>query len=526
MQRAFANSHHLTASPRSTSILIAALVACLMLALSVPARAQESTPATGASPEATPAATPAGATPTAATDQLGTVLMQHQFDQMPNAPMTVRLLRITLEPGAAVPMHNHPGIEFDLVEAGTLTARTDGTMTVNVDGAESETSDPQTLSAGSWAMYPTGTGMSFANEGEEPVVILSAVILSVGADTDSTITYTEGDPTDDDFEGVSFVVLGDGLIQQFPEGGATVIIDQLVVPAGQPVPAYSGVAMLSKASGTFAFAAGEGAVQVTRTATPQLQPNAIPGQEFTLADNDAAFFPAGYASIDRPDSADDLALIRLLIDPAGELTDAPATVAAFQPETATTETQPTGDGLGVGAIVAISEDGVNVRAEATTESDIVDSFPAGTQFELIGGPVEGEDYTWYQVRGVGDLADVEGWLVTDFMDVIEPAGELATGDQTVTDILAGITEPSTPAAETAPGEIGVGATVVSNVENLRLRPEPSTEGEAITALEIGTELEIIGGPEEAEDFTWYEVEVVADGTTGWVASEFIELPEE
>jgi hypothetical protein len=174
---------------------------------------------------------------------------------------------------------------------------------------------------------------------------------------------------------------------------------------------------------------------------------------------------------------------------------------------------------------------VNVRAEATTASDIVDSFPAGTQFELIDGPVEADGYTWYQVQGVGDLAGVQGWLVTDFMDVIEPApagGEQVTGDQTVTDILAGIAEPSTPAAGTptaAEGEFAVGDTVVTTVENLRLRPEPTTEGEPITTLPLGAELEIVGGPQEDGEFTWYEVEVVADGTTGWVASDFFEAAE-
>jgi uncharacterized protein YgiM (DUF1202 family) len=360
--------------------------------------------------------------------------------------------------------------------------------------------------------------MNLANESDEPLVLLSAVILSVGADTQSTITYTEGDPTDADFEGVSFVVLGDGLIQQFPEGGATVIIDELALAAGDPVPGYSGVAMLSKASGTLAFAAGEGMVQVTRTATPQLQPNAIPDQEFTLADNDAAFFPAGYAAIERPDSTDELSLVRLLIQPQGELAEAPATVTAIQAEQTTATGGPTsGDGIGIGAIVAVSEDGVNVRSEATTDSEIVDSFPAGTQFEIIGGPEEGESYTWYEVRGVGDLSDVEGWLVTDFMDVIEPA---PAGEQQASSGTEGATPPAaTPAAE---GEFATGDTVVTTVESLRIRSEPSTEGEAINTLPLGAELTIVGGPEEAEDYTWYEVEVTDTGATGWVASDFLE----
>ena len=501
MHRAFADTTHPTAGPRVTAVAIITALAVMLLALVPAAGAQD------ASPEASPAASPTAG---------GDVLIQYDVESMPNAPMTVRLLRITLEPGASVPMHTHPGLEFDYVESGTLTTRSDGASVVSVGGEQSETSEPQTLTAGDWVHYPSGVGMNLANEGDEPLVLLSAVVLSVGADTASTITYTEGDPTDTDFEGVSFVVLGDGLIQQFPQGGASVTIDELTVAAGEPVPGFAGAAMLSKASGTFAFAADSGMVQVTRTAEPKLQPNAIPGQEFTLADNDAAFFPAGYDDIARPDSTDELSLIRLLIQPTGELAESPASVTSIQAsETATATQETTGDGIGIGAIVALSEDGVNIRSEANTNSEIVDSFPAGTQFEIIGGPEQGESYTWWQVRGVGDLESVEGWLVTDFMDVIEPAaGGQAPSAPTATPSASG-----TPAAE---GEFRTGDTVTTTVEALNVRGEPSTNGEVVDQVYPGSAMEIVSGPREAENYSWYEVKVVDTGTTGWVASDFLE----
>ncbi len=505
MHRAFADPTHPTAGLRVTAVAIFTALAVLLLALAPAAGAQD------ASPEASPAASPSAD---------GNVLIQSDVETMPNAPMTVRLLRITLEPGASVPMHTHPGLEFDFVESGTLTTRSDGASVVSVGGQVSEATEPQTLTAGDWVHYPDGVGMNLANEGEEPLVMLSAVVLSVGSETQSTITYTEGDPTDDDFAGVSFVVLGDGLIQQFPQGGASISIDELTVGAGQPVPGFPGAALLSKASGTFAFAADEGSVQVTRTDDPKLQPNAIPGQEFTLAENDAAFFPSGYTDIARPDTTDDLGLIRLLIQPTGEFADGPASVTAIQASETTAETQETtGDGIGIGAIVALSEEGVNVRSEASTESEIVDSFSAGTQFEIIGGPEEGEGYTWWQVRGVGDLESVEGWLVTDFMDVIEPATGAQAPDEEPDDEDATPSTDATPAAE---GEFAEGDTVTTTVEALNVRSEPSTSSGAIATLDAGTELQIIGGPEEAEDYTWYEVDIPAIGDSGWVVADFIE----
>ncbi len=530
MHRALAIDSHRIAGGRTINVVVATLLFSLMLSIA-PAAAQDSTPPAPSAPAATPGATPsAGATPQAGVNELGEVLMSYDFDALPPAPMTVRMLRITLAPGASVPMHTHPGIEFDLIESGTLTAGTSDTAVISVEGQQSETSDTQSLAPGTWVMYPSGSGMSFTNEGEEDVVLLSAVVLSVADAEQSTITYTEGEPTEADFEGVSFVVLGDGLIQQFPDGPATVTIDRLTLGAGEAVPGSTGAALLSKASGALAFSADEGQVQVTRTATPQLQPNAIPGQEFTLNDNDAAFFPAGYDTIERPDSTAELTLLRLLIQPQGDLEGAAATVTAIPVEETATTDQPTTDsnGLGIGAVIALNADGVRVRIDATTSSDIVDSFPAGTQFEIIDGPVEGENYTWYQVRGVGDLEGVEGWLVTDFMDVIEPASGNAaqTSDgSSGTDEAEGTPTAAATAEATTGGEFSQGDTVVTTEENVRIRTEPSVNAEILTAVPAGTQLEILNGPEEAEEYTWYEVQVVGGDTTGWTAVDFLEASE-
>ncbi|MDQ4044670.1 MAG: SH3 domain-containing protein [Chloroflexota bacterium] len=538
MQRASATDIDHTISLRTLSIVLATLSVSLLLAIAPATQAQESSPVVDATPAASPEAV------AVETDMLGDVLMSYEFAEMPQAPMTARMLRITLAPGASVPMHTHPGIEFDYVESGTLTVATDGTIVTSIDGQQSETTETQTLPEGSWVMFPPETGMSLRNEGDEDVVLLSAVLLSVGNDVESTITYTEGEPTDADFEGVSFVVLGDGLIQQFPDGPATVAVDRLSVDAGEPVPGFGGVAMLSKESGSLAFEAIEGAVQVTRTDNPQLQPNAIPGQEFELNDNDAAFFSAGYETIQRPESQDELTLVRLLVLPEGDLAADPAVVTALATEAAATddeEATDTGDGLGVGAIVALNIDAVNIRAEATTDSEIVDTFPAGTQFEITGGPVEGEDYIWYPVQGVGDLSSVEGWLVTEFMDVIEPAPEVApqtdgdgssalqeeaTGTPAVADILEEVVETTETdgEAETA-DEVEIGATVQVTEDTVRVREEPNAGAFIINTYDTGTEMEVLDGPVQADGFSWYQVEVIETGVVGWTAVDFLEVVE-
>src|SRR5699024_618070 len=100
------------------------------------------------------------------------------------APMTVRMLRITVSPGGSTPMHTHPGPEFDLVESGTLTIRTDGDATITRDSGDTEqaTAEEQSLDPGDWIIYPAGTGMYYENTGDDDVTLLSAVLLPVGSD--------------------------------------------------------------------------------------------------------------------------------------------------------------------------------------------------------------------------------------------------------------------------------------------------------------------------------------------------------
>jgi quercetin dioxygenase-like cupin family protein len=261
-----------------------------------------------ASPEASPAATPA-----AAQQAQVTTLMGETFEEFPPAPMTVRMLRITLEPGASTPMHTHPGPEFDLIERGELTIRTEGDAPVTrADGTEEVSSGEDiVLGEGDWILFPAEVGMYYINEGDEPVELLSAVMLPVGTAYPQSITYTDGQPTSQDFVGVSFIVLGDGLIQDMPGAPVDVTVNSVVVPAGVDLPAFEGVTMHSAIDGNFSFIVEDGMVQVSRSELASLQPNAVTGEEFILEDGDAAFFPAGVEAASRADESGELELLTL-----------------------------------------------------------------------------------------------------------------------------------------------------------------------------------------------------------------------
>ena len=82
------------------TIAMAALASTLLLTPVVHAQT--------ASPEASPVAGVAEQAPAEITS-----LFSATVAEFPASPVSVRLLTMTLQPGASSPMHTHPGIEFD-----------------------------------------------------------------------------------------------------------------------------------------------------------------------------------------------------------------------------------------------------------------------------------------------------------------------------------------------------------------------------------------------------------------------------
>jgi hypothetical protein len=54
-----------------------------------------------------------------------------------------------------------------------------------------------------------------------------------------------------------------------------------------------------------------------------------------------------------------------------------------------------------------------------------------------------------------------------------------------------------------------------------VRATASASAEIVSEVELGDQLAIMGQPVEADSYRWYPVEVVANGTSGFVAQDFI-----
>ena len=90
--------------------------------------------------------------------------------------------------------------------------------------------------------------------------------------------------------------------------------------------------------------------------------------------------------------------------PPADTADEPAAEEPAADESAGTLTE--------GGQATISQEGVNMRADATTDSAVVSVLAAGTVVTITGGSHEGGDFVWWPVQ-LGD--GTTGWVVADFL---------------------------------------------------------------------------------------------------------------
>jgi mannose-6-phosphate isomerase-like protein (cupin superfamily) len=402
-----------------------------------------------------------GSVPAAQDEQAASAFIDVALEsgEYPVAPAFVRLLRMTLEPGASSPLHTHPGPEIAVVERGTLTAQVGGPAELIVAGEAQGEGTPTAgelapvdsefeMTAGDQLIYLPQTPMTFRNGGSDAVSILTVVLLPAGHQHPPGVTYVDGQPAADAFEGVTPQILGDGVASSMPAEGIHIVVDELALGEGEAIPADANQVLLSLEQGALDFTVIGGKVQISRGATPGPQPDTPPGTETSLAANDALYFPLGMKEAARAEDDGPISFLRLSITPAnaedeptpsgdgiGEIqvtgteqpappsgetpgagTPATAPTATAAPEASPTATQPAGPQEG--DTVTVNSDGVNLRACASTECEVVTQVFFGQTLTILGPPEDDGEYIWWPVS-VDDDPSITGYIAQDFLDLPE-----------------------------------------------------------------------------------------------------------
>lgn len=126
-----------------------------------------------------------------------------------------------------------------------------------------------------------------------------------------------------------------------------------------------------------------------------------------------------------------------------------------------------------------------LRSGPSVSNSIITTLAEGTRMNVIGGPVQADGFTWWNISGVNGT----GWSVVG--EWLVPTPQIG---QTVTVSYTG----------------GVG---------LRLRETASLSGAVITTLPEGTQMTVFGGPVQVNGYTWRAIQGAVGGTTytGWSA---------
>ena len=188
-------------------------------------------------------------------------------------------------------------------------------------------------------------------------------------------------------------------------------------------------------------------------------------------------------------------------------------------ESETLEAQAAPAALTVGELAEVfttEGDALNVRSAPGTAFEVVDEVEPGQQVRLLEGPVEVDGFRWWRVETPNRVV---GWTVESADNVVTllPTGAPANAETAP--------QPGAPAVPTpAPGEIFIGGQAVVQVAGLRLRQEPSTQTTVLAEYQVGTVVNIVGGPVVAEDFTWWQVQAEGSTITGWMVEELDDDP--
>lgn len=372
------------------------------------------------------------------------VLFSAVLQGLPEPPAFIRLVRIVLEPGASVPLHSHDGPEFAYVEQGTLAVEVGGDVVIAQAGGETPgqprvppQNEPFPMAQGDQIVYPAGVPLTFRNDGPVPVRLLTLVVFPIVEGRVSAATWVNGTPEPTANEGVTSELLGDAIAPGWPGGPLLVRLERLVLPPGQAIPAQVGPTLLSVELGQFGFSLVDGQYQVWR-GPDGFRENATPGAAEILGPRQAVFFPAGMSELPRSPGDGELVLLRLSIQgtsvatPTAAETPAPTTAAPAQATAAPTEpaqaptsapeptAPPAGDGFPPDTEVVVTQSGVRLRANPSTEAEVVAGLEEGVRLVVTGPPVDAEGFTWYPVRAADDPA-IAGFVAVDFL-ALPPAG--------------------------------------------------------------------------------------------------------
>jgi len=330
-------------------------------------------------------------------------LLQASLERPGETALQLQLLRITLDPGGRSPWHAHPGIEFGVVEDGTLVVGTRGRAVRRLAGEEATEELPAEseveLAGGDRIAYAPGTEMTFTNPGPGQTTLLAATVLPAGPGAPPGAVFRGGEPTADEVGGVRSRILAEAVVEpdDFMAARGAVVLERLVVAGGESVPAFVGPVLLVVEAGSLA-----GQIEAEAPATRDGATPAAGGAEaFALGPGEAIFFPNGMAETPPLGGEGEAVLLRFGVVPL--------------PDDEADGTTPAADGFAPDSTVRVAVAEARLRAEPSVNGAVLAGLARGRTLVVTGEPVEADGFRWYPVEDPADPT-VAGYVAAELLE--------------------------------------------------------------------------------------------------------------
>lgn len=163
---------------------------------------------------------------------------------------------------------------------------------------------------------------------------------------------------------------------------------------------------------------------------------------------------------------------------------------------------------------------VNIRKEASTDSEVVGSTTKGKTIDILEAVKDSSGNVWYKVS----IADGGyGYIRSDYVQTSDTIEVTSTASGTSTS-----TGSTTKPADTVPTSIGERQAVIqSSDKDVNVRSGASTQHDVVTSLPGGTTVTLIGEATDSSGNKWYQLTCEYNGKTieGYVRSDLIDETE-
>lgn len=175
--------------------------------------------------------------------------------------------------------------------------------------------------------------------------------------------------------------------------------------------------------------------------------------------------------------------------------------------------------IGEAAEGKVTAETAKIRAQASTDSEVVGSTTKGKTIDILGAVKDASGTVWYKVSVTGGGY---GYIRSDLVETSDKIEVTASS----TSSNSGSNTDSQKPAETVPTSIGETAAFISQ-DSVRIRSGASTSHDTVTSLTKGTAITLIGEAKDSSGNKWYQMTCNKNGKNveGYVRADLITIGE-